>query len=83
MCGRNGVFAGRWVQKLTPLALPLEGYVWSHTFSLPVSLSYDLLGGAGFEVALHYHAEIRLAIKKFDFYGNLWAAVFLLDLLAP
>lgn len=37
----NGGVA-RWVQKLTPLALPLEGYVWSHTFPLPVSLSYDV-----------------------------------------
>lgn len=71
-------------KKLTPLALPLEGYVWSHTFSLPVSLSYDVLSGVLVsKLALHYHAAMRLAIKKCDFDENLWALAFLLDLFAP
>lgn len=55
----------------------------SHLFFARVALLRRFIGGAGFEVTSHYHAEIRLAIKKCDFDENLWALAFLLDLFAP
>ncbi len=43
----------------------------SHLFFARVALLQRFIGGAGFEVTSHYHAEIRLAIKKCDFDENL------------